>query len=109
MNEKTKENSPHYYVRSTVLGTGGELLIIVINLHQNNVNINMEFQVDITPEEFHNSIKSEVAVHSDIKPFTEALTQKLAEKKFTLEPASNNWWQALKTKQKANTEFVQVH
>lgn len=69
----------------------------------------MEFQVDITPEEFHNSIKSEVAVHSDIKPFTEALTQKLAEKKFTLEPASNNWWQALKTKQKANTEFVQVY
>lgn len=63
-------------------------------------------QVDITPEEFHNSIKSEVAVHSDIKPFTEALQQKLAEKKFALQPTSNSWWQALQQKQKANTEFV---
>lgn len=66
------------------------------------------FQVDITPEEFHNSIKSEVAVHSDIKPFAEALTLKLAEKKFSLNPASNNWWQGLQQKQKANTEFVKV-
>ncbi|CAH0589065.1 unnamed protein product [Chrysodeixis includens] len=65
-------------------------------------------QVDISPEEFHNSIKSEVAVHSDIKPFAEALTQKLAEKKFSLQPASNNWWQALQQKQKANTEFVKA-
>ncbi|XP_075980200.1 2-hydroxyacyl-CoA lyase isoform X2 [Anticarsia gemmatalis] len=64
-------------------------------------------QVDITPEEFHNSIKSEVAVHSDIKPFTEALTQKLAEKKFALQP-NNKWWEALKLKQKANTEFVKA-
>lgn len=63
-------------------------------------------QVDITLEEFHNSIKSEVAVHSDIKPFTEALQQKLAEKKFALQPTSNSWWQALQQKQKANTEFV---
>ncbi|CAB3234047.1 unnamed protein product [Arctia plantaginis] len=63
-------------------------------------------QVDISPEEFHNSIKSEVAVHSDIKPFTEALIQKLAEKKVALQPNSNDWWQALKQKQKANTEFV---
>uniref|UniRef100_A0A2A4JNL1 2-hydroxyacyl-CoA lyase n=2 Tax=Heliothis virescens TaxID=7102 RepID=A0A2A4JNL1_HELVI len=65
-------------------------------------------QVDITPEEFHNSIKSEVAVHSDIKPFTEALVQKLGEKKFNLQPNSNSWWQALKQKQKANTEFVKA-
>lgn len=65
-------------------------------------------QVDITPEEFHNSIKSEVAVHSDIKPFTEALVQKLGEKKFNLQPSSNSWWQALKQKQKTNTEFVKA-
>nr|XP_049705424.1 2-hydroxyacyl-CoA lyase 1 isoform X1 [Helicoverpa armigera] len=65
-------------------------------------------QVDITPEEFHNSIKSEVAVHSDIKPFTEALIQKLGEKKFNLQPSSNSWWQALKQKQKTNTEFVKA-
>lgn len=65
--------------------------------------------MDITPEEFHNSIKSEVAVHSDIKPFTEALSKKLAEKKFALQPSSHGWWQALKQKQTANTEFVKVH
>lgn len=65
------------------------------------------FQVDIAPEEFHNSVKSEVAVHSDIKPFVEALTNKLAEKKFSLQNNSP-WWQALKEKQKKNTEFVKV-
>ncbi|XP_049875785.1 2-hydroxyacyl-CoA lyase 1 isoform X2 [Pectinophora gossypiella] len=64
-------------------------------------------QVDITPEEFHNSVKSSVAVHSDIKPFAEALTQKLAEKKFSLQPTSNSWWTALAEKQKANAEFVE--
>ncbi|XP_026321187.1 2-hydroxyacyl-CoA lyase 1 isoform X2 [Hyposmocoma kahamanoa] len=64
-------------------------------------------QVDITPEEFHNSVKSEVAVHSDIKPFTEALTQKLAEKKYSLQPASNTWWKVLKEKQVANAKFVE--
>ncbi|XP_026725691.1 2-hydroxyacyl-CoA lyase 1 isoform X2 [Trichoplusia ni] len=65
-------------------------------------------QVDISPEEFHNSIKSEIAVHSDIKPFAEALTQALAEKKFSLQPATDSWWQALQQKQKANTEFVKA-
>ncbi|CAG9564743.1 unnamed protein product [Danaus chrysippus] len=64
-------------------------------------------QVDIAPEEFHNSVKSEVAVHSDIKPFVEALTNKLAEKKFSLQNNSS-WWQALKEKQKKNTEFVKA-
>ncbi|XP_063537099.1 2-hydroxyacyl-CoA lyase 1 isoform X1 [Cydia strobilella] len=62
-------------------------------------------QVDISPEEFHNSVKSEVAVHSDIQPFVEALSTKLKEKKFSLSP-SHAWWQALAQKQKANTEFV---
>ncbi|XP_073961711.1 2-hydroxyacyl-CoA lyase isoform X2 [Choristoneura fumiferana] len=62
-------------------------------------------QVDISPEEFHNSVKSEVAVHSDIKPFAEALAQKLREKKFAL-PPSSEWWQLLREKQKANAEFV---
>ncbi|KPI97015.1 2-hydroxyacyl-CoA lyase 1 [Papilio xuthus] len=65
-------------------------------------------QVDISAEELNNSIKSEVAVHSDIKPFTEALTKKLAEKKFSLQPAGNKWWQTLQDKQKKNTEFVEA-
>ncbi|KAL4709019.1 hypothetical protein ACJJTC_005880 [Scirpophaga incertulas] len=64
--------------------------------------------VDISPEEFHNSVKSEVAVHSDIKPFAEALAKKLAEKKFSLQPANNKWWQALSDKQKANVAFVEA-
>ncbi|XP_022122283.2 2-hydroxyacyl-CoA lyase 1 isoform X1 [Pieris rapae] len=64
-------------------------------------------QVDISPEEFHNSVKSEVAVHSDIKPFVHALAQNLANKKFSLQP-SGGWWQALKEKQKKNTEFVEA-
>ncbi|XP_013199370.2 2-hydroxyacyl-CoA lyase 1 [Amyelois transitella] len=65
-------------------------------------------QVDISPEEFHNSVKSELAIHSDIKPFTESLVQKLAEKKFSLQPSSHAWWQELQKKQKANTEFVEA-
>ncbi|CAK1586914.1 unnamed protein product [Parnassius mnemosyne] len=65
-------------------------------------------QVDISPEELHNSIKSEVAIYSDIKPFVEALTRKLAEKKFTLQPAKNSWWQTLQEKQKKNAEFVEA-
>lgn len=65
-------------------------------------------KVDISAEELNNSIKSEVAVHSDIKPFAEALTQKLSEKKFSLQPAGNKWWQTLQDKQKKNTEFVEV-
>ncbi|KAM3965830.1 LOW QUALITY PROTEIN: 2-hydroxyacyl-CoA lyase [Aphomia sociella] len=64
-------------------------------------------QVDISPEEFHNSIKSELAIHSDIKPFAEALTKQLAEK-FSLQPGNNNWWQTLKQKQKANAEFLEA-
>ncbi|XP_028162719.1 2-hydroxyacyl-CoA lyase 1 isoform X1 [Ostrinia furnacalis] len=65
-------------------------------------------QVDISPEEFHNSVKSEVAVHSDIKPFVEALSQKLAQKKVTLQPSSNDWWQQLKKKQDTNVAFVEA-
>ncbi|XP_046969240.1 2-hydroxyacyl-CoA lyase 1 isoform X1 [Vanessa cardui] len=64
-------------------------------------------QVDITPEELHNSVKSEIAVHSDIKPFVDALTRKLTEKKYSLQ-TSSSWWQALKEKQKKNTEFVEA-
>ncbi|XP_041982127.1 2-hydroxyacyl-CoA lyase 1 isoform X2 [Aricia agestis] len=63
-------------------------------------------QVDISPEEFHNSVKSEVAVHSDIKPFVEALTDRLAQKKFAVS-TNNAWWKGLKEKQKKNTEFVE--
>ncbi|XP_068617555.1 2-hydroxyacyl-CoA lyase 1 isoform X2 [Battus philenor] len=65
-------------------------------------------QVDICPEELNNSIKSEVAVHSDIKPFAEALAQKLVEKKFSLQPTSNNWWKTLQEKQMKNAEFVEA-
>ncbi|XP_050666141.1 2-hydroxyacyl-CoA lyase 1 isoform X2 [Leptidea sinapis] len=64
-------------------------------------------QVDISPEEFHNSVRSEVAVHSDIKPFVEALTQRLSNKKFSLQ-RDGAWWQGLKEKQKKNTEFVEA-
>lgn len=64
-------------------------------------------QVDISPEEFHNSIKSDVAVHSDIKPFVEALNEKLAQKKFSLD-SSSKWWQILKENQKKNMAFVEV-
>ncbi|CAH2092897.1 unnamed protein product [Euphydryas editha] len=63
--------------------------------------------VDISPEEFHNSIKSEVAVHSDIKPFVEALNKKLAEKKFSLD-SSSKWWQILSENQKKNMAFVEA-
>lgn len=64
--------------------------------------------MDINPEEFHNSVKSEVAIHSDLKPFAEAITAKLTEKKVALQPASNEWWQLLKKKQQTNIAFVEV-
>lgn len=63
-------------------------------------------QVDISPEEFHNSIKSELAIHSDIKPFVEQLSKKLKEKRVSLDPKNHSWWKNLIEKQKANTEFV---
>ena len=88
------------------------LLVIVLNFLTNSFFHSyatfLRFQVDICPEEFHNSIKSEVAVHSDINPFVEALTQKLAEKKFSLEPSTNAWWKTLKGKQAANAKIVEV-
>ncbi|CAG9130596.1 unnamed protein product [Plutella xylostella] len=65
-------------------------------------------QVDISPEELHNSVKSEVAVHSDIRPFAEALTAELAKRKFSLQPASHPWWKILQEKQTANAEFVKA-
>ncbi|XP_053610384.1 2-hydroxyacyl-CoA lyase 1 isoform X1 [Plodia interpunctella] len=65
-------------------------------------------QVDISPEEFHNSVQSELAIHADIKPFAEALTRQLSEKKYSLQPASNGWWQELQKKQQANTAFVEA-
>lgn len=63
-------------------------------------------QVDLCPEELHNSVISRVAIQSDIKSFTEQLLKQLNTMKFTLN-ANNEWWNELKMKCKQNKNAVQ--
>lgn len=62
-------------------------------------------QVDICPEEMHNSILSSVAVHSDIAPFTEKLIEQFTKDKFVFSGTSE-WWKALNGKCEQNRASV---
>lgn len=61
-------------------------------------------QVDLCPEEMHNSVESAVAVQSDIKPFVVALEAKLAQLRYRF---NGNWWMELRNKCNKNQEAVQ--
>lgn len=50
-------------------------------------------QVDLCPEEMHNSILSSVAVQSDIVPFVEMLQERLKNRRWNFR--GDNWWRQL--------------
>lgn len=60
-------------------------------------------QVDICPEELHNSIKSSVAIQSDILPFARELLKRIT--KFSV-PFVSTWWLTLKQKCELNRKIV---
>uniref|UniRef100_A0A1L8DIW1 2-hydroxyacyl-CoA lyase n=1 Tax=Nyssomyia neivai TaxID=330878 RepID=A0A1L8DIW1_9DIPT len=62
-------------------------------------------QVDLCPEELHNSILSRVAVQSDIVPFVDAIFMKLIKKRFILN-SEKEWWKALKEQCTKNQKAV---
>ncbi|XP_039435139.1 2-hydroxyacyl-CoA lyase 1 [Culex pipiens pallens] len=62
-------------------------------------------QVDLNPEELHNSVLSSVAVQSDIVPFTEQLIDELANMHFTFDN-KNDWWVDLRAKCDKNRKIV---
>lgn len=63
-------------------------------------------QVDICPEELHNSIPSEVAVQSDIKPFVEHLFEHLNAVNYNFSP-NTEWWKSLKNQCDKNKSVIQ--
>ncbi|KAL7033973.1 hypothetical protein ACKWTF_007801 [Chironomus riparius] len=62
-------------------------------------------QVDIVPEEMHNSIKSLVAIQSDILPFADALVDEMSKRKFRFDE-NNEWWKELNDKCEKNQKIV---
>lgn len=59
--------------------------------------------MDLCPEELHNSIKSTVAIQSDICPFIKELINRIGNFKFGFD---SDWWKTLKLKCKLNRETV---
>uniref|UniRef100_A0A182J1B2 2-hydroxyacyl-CoA lyase n=1 Tax=Anopheles atroparvus TaxID=41427 RepID=A0A182J1B2_ANOAO len=63
-------------------------------------------QVDFSAEEMHNSVLSNVAIQSDLVPFTEQLIEELAKKTFRFD-FRNEWWVDLKSKCDKNRKMVE--
>lgn len=64
-------------------------------------------QVDVCPEELHNSVKSAVGLMSDIKPAVAQIFEKLKQKKFVFDENSE-WWNTLRKKCQENKIGVDV-
>lgn len=62
-------------------------------------------QVDICPEELHNSVQASIAIQSDIKPFAEQLFEQMNAVNFEIQ-SENPWWVELANKCKSNREQV---
>lgn len=62
-------------------------------------------QIDLAPEEMNNSIKSRVAIQSDLKPAVESLVRELQNRRYTFDTKSI-WSQDLKKKCDINKENV---
>lgn len=62
-------------------------------------------QVDLCAEEMHNSVRSEVAVQSDLLPFAEHLLEQLLGQNYKFNDESD-WWKTLRTKCAANRVAV---
>jgi 2-hydroxyacyl-CoA lyase 1 len=63
-------------------------------------------QVDIQPEEMHNSIKSQIAIQSDLLSFADLFVDEVSKKKFKLSP-THAWWKELNEKCNKNREAVE--
>lgn len=64
-------------------------------------------QVDFVAEEHHNSIKSEVAIQSDMKPAVEQITVGLKKMGFNFNK-ENEWWKDLSKKCTDNQKAIQA-
>lgn len=64
-------------------------------------------QVDISPEEINNSIKSAVGILSDLKPAAQKLVEAARSRKFVFS-SNNEWWNTLRKKCEANKIGVRV-
>lgn len=64
-------------------------------------------QVDIQAEEHHNSIKSEVAIQSDMEPAVSQLSAGLKKLGYTFN-SQNDWWKELLKKCNDNQKTIQV-
>lgn len=62
-------------------------------------------QVDLQPEELHNSVLSSVAVQSDVNVFVQLMLKSLDKYEFTFED-SQPWWKELQTKCENNRKTV---
>ncbi|XP_075165676.1 2-hydroxyacyl-CoA lyase [Haematobia irritans] len=63
-------------------------------------------QVDICPEELHNSVTASVAIQSDIKPFAEQIFEQMNAINYRF-ANDNEWWQVLSAKCRQNRDAVQ--
>lgn len=63
-------------------------------------------QVDLSAEEMHNSVRSAVAIQSDILPFVDHLLEQLNGQNYQFDNNSD-WWKSLKQKCAANQKTVQ--
>lgn len=63
-------------------------------------------QVDICPEELHNSILCSVGIQSDITPFVEQMISHLTKTKYRFD-SSNIWWKELSEKCAKNKKSVE--
>ncbi|CAK9828362.1 2-hydroxyacyl-CoA lyase 1 [Anthophora retusa] len=63
-------------------------------------------QIDLCPEELHNSVSSAVAIQSDISTAVDGLVTILKERKWTMEK-NNPWWKDLLVKANKNKTMVQ--
>ncbi|XP_012063574.1 PREDICTED: 2-hydroxyacyl-CoA lyase 1 [Atta cephalotes] len=69
---------------------------------QNNVKV---IQIDLCAEELHNSVRSVVAIQSDIAPATEYLSNALRNRKWRIDQ-NHPWWKELMVKAEQNKQSV---
>ncbi|XP_029048831.1 2-hydroxyacyl-CoA lyase 1 [Osmia bicornis bicornis] len=62
-------------------------------------------QIDLCPEELHNSVSSAIAIQSDISTAVDCLVTVLKERKWSIE-RSNPWWKDLLAKANKNKTLV---
>lgn len=69
-------------------------------------NFNL-LQVDISPEELHNSVTAEVGIQGDVKVSVDLLVKSLESSNWKFDKSSS-WWNQLKTKCASNKSTIEV-